>query len=366
MQYVVIFGYFGCGNLGDETNLGELVTFLRQINPQLRITVISAAPSLTAKNLGVASIGKYDLRGIARIFRKADLLIGGGGSLFQDRSSLRSLFYYTSLVFLAGRYRLKIFLYGQGIGPLSSRAGKLMARWALSQTEIITVRDQLSQLVLQNLKVSGPAIHLTAEPLLLKNRLAETEIKQYWLNYASASLSRNDKLGLILQEDRLLDQCFWNRLMDSLTRSKLKLYLIATAESDWRLNQRLAYAFRIPILPVQNRWEMLQQAVGGLDMVVSSRLHGLVAAVVQGIPCYGLALDPKIEGFCNPLGIEFIRLTVAVSPLWLSNAILNDWKQSDTTVKPLQQPPRDLWNDALKNQAFLKQAVMSKSTGSEL
>jgi hypothetical protein len=139
MLKVVIFGYFGCGNIGDETNLSHLITLLREMDPRIGITVVSACPEETGRALQVATVGKWDFRGINRAFQAANLLISGGGALFQDRTSFRSLLYYSALVLWAKFLKIKVFLYGQGIGPLKSRPGRWLASLALSRVDLITV-----------------------------------------------------------------------------------------------------------------------------------------------------------------------------------------------------------------------------------
>lgn len=352
----VIFGYYGRDNLGDETNLRELVTFLRELQPGIGITVISASPEATAQCFRVESTGKYDWAGIVKLFRKADLIIGGGGSLFQDRSSLRSLFYYSGLIFLARWCRLPVFLYGQGIGPLRSKIGKWLARWALAQVKVITVRDRISQSLMEELKVRGPAVHLTAEPLLIKERIPEAAVKLFWEGIAAGG---KYKLGLVPVHIQQFNLRFWTRILDALYQKISEIYLLTTARDDWRLLRSLSKNFGIPILPVEYSWEKLLMAAGGLDLVISARLHGLVAAVVQGIPCYGLALDPKIEGFCLALGIDYCRLTAKTDPFSLSLAIINDIKQGSIgkeTLKTLRNIGR---REALQNQAILKKMLVS-------
>jgi polysaccharide pyruvyl transferase CsaB len=351
----VIFGYFGCDNLGDETNLKELVACLREFQPEIGITVVSAMPGKTAGRLGVESVGKYDWLGINRVFREADLLIGGGGSMLQDRSSIRSLIYYTGLIYLARRYRLDVFLYGQGIGPLVTWIGKQLARWALSQTKVITLRDQVSQSLLADLHATGPAIYLTAEPLLAKTPVPEPDVKQYWERIPTG---RGKKLGLIPLEFKWFNFHFWIGVLAGLPREASEFYLIETAGEDFGLIHRLSKALGIPVLPVENCWESLQKAVGGMDLVVSARLHGLVAAVVQGTPCYGLAMDPKIEGFCIPIGVNFGRITSRTNPHSLGREILHEFKHG--TSHKVSEPSRDLAKrKALRNQTVLKEVLMA-------
>jgi polysaccharide pyruvyl transferase CsaB len=379
MSQVVIFGYFGCRNLGDETNLSQLVASLRLIRPDLAITVLSASPEATGRLLGVNCVGKYHLSGILRAFLKADLLIGGAGSLFQDRTSLRSLLYYALIVILGKLCGLRIFLFGQGIGPVRTLPGKLITRVALSAAKVITVRDRLSVVSLADLKVRKPEIHITAEPLLLKNPVPDSSIRQYWAsahtfreNGAGARSLKRFKVGLIFQEFGFLTQnfarprAFWEELLDFLSWSKeVEFYLIPINPRDMGLLQRLAGAFQVRLLPLQTNWEELQMVMGGLDLVASTRLHGLVAAVVQQVSCYGLAADPKVEGFCVQLGVPFISLTADIEPLGLSNRILGCLAGPIEKQRPWQSQLPFWKTRAFENQVILQHFVVGGEDGAQ-
>jgi len=358
MIKVVIFGYFGCGNIGDETNLSHLVSLLREIDLGIVITVISADPAITAQRFGVAAVHKYDFKGIYQVLQEAGLLIGGGGSLFQDRSSLRSLAYYSALVLLAKRLKVKVFLYGQGIGPVRSRLGKCIARLALSKTDLITVRDRVSIIALADLNVKKPEIHFTAEPLLVKDQVARQLVTGYWERVNSR---KRYKVGLIIQETPVVKKQFWAGFINCLNWDRnVELYVLNLDEKDWVFNQKLASYHDINLLDKINSWEGLQAVVGGFDLVLSTRLHGLVAAVVQGIPCYGLAVDPKIDGFCLQWGIPFQVLADDTEELSLGNKVLCFLHQPlEKRLTWLSQ--MDFWRvRALENQAILKQFIQGK------
>ena len=358
MIKVVVFGYFGCGNIGDETNLLHLITLLREIDAGISITVISADPATTAQQFGVAAVHKYDFKGICRALQEAGLLIGGGGSLFQDRSSLRSLCYYSALVLLAKQLKVKVFLYGQGIGPIRSRLGKSIARLALSRADLITVRDRVSIIALADLNVKRPEIHFTAEPLLVKDQVAKQLVTSYWerINYR-----KRFKVGLIIQETNVVKKKFWDGFINCLNWDhNVELFLLNLDKKDWEFNQKLASYHDINLLDKITSWEDLQTVIGGFDLVLSTRLHGLVAAVVQGIPCYGLAVDPKIDGFCLQWGIPFQVLADDTEELSLGNKVLGFLYQPlEKRLTWLSQ--MDFWRvRALENQALLKQFIQGK------
>jgi polysaccharide pyruvyl transferase WcaK-like protein len=57
---------------------------------------------------------------VIKVMKKSKLFINGGGNLIQDVTSTRSLSYYLGSIYLAKALGLKIMLYANGIGPVSS------------------------------------------------------------------------------------------------------------------------------------------------------------------------------------------------------------------------------------------------------
>lgn len=352
MKNILIFGYLGYGNLGDETNLKQLIELLREMDWRVKISVITADPERTSAEYNVTAIGKFNFLGIIRAMSETDFLIGNGGSLFQDTTSQRSLIYYSALIILAKLFKVGIFLYGQGIGPLRTRLGKFLSGLVLSMADLITVRDRLSIVALAELNVRKPEMHLTAEPLLALNILSKTLVKNYWKRRETGN---QIKLGLIIQEYSFIKKGFWNQLLDCLRwSSNIEIYLIPVQRRDCDFLQEFSVNYDLTILTADN-WEELRQIVGGLDLLVSARLHGLVAGVLQGIPCFGLAADPKVEGFCLQLGIPFTLLTFESEWMAIYNKI-NGFIAQPSEARLAYQSKLAFWKArALENQIILKQ-----------
>lgn len=95
MKKIVISGYYGFENLGDEAVLEGIITLLGAA--EIEITVLSARPEITSKRYGVKSIGRYSIIQILASLAEADLFISGGGSLLQDVTGSFSVPYYLSL-----------------------------------------------------------------------------------------------------------------------------------------------------------------------------------------------------------------------------------------------------------------------------
>jgi polysaccharide pyruvyl transferase CsaB len=355
MNRFVIFGYYGRGNLGDETNLRELTVLIRGTNPQTEITVISATPEQTARRYHVNAVGKFQLVDICYAVWHAEALIAGGGSLFQDRTSLRSLAYYSFLVLLAKIGHVQVLMYGQGIGPIRSFLGRVISSWVLSMANLITVRDRLSIISLAELNVRKPEIFITAEPLLVLSELPEAAISKYWQERPT---DKRLKVGLIIQEHGFMRKKFWNQLLECVGWDQsIELYLIPIEPKDLNFLRELSRNANIMMLPLEDEWEGLQRAIGGLDLVASTRLHGLVAAVIQNTPCLGIAVDPKIEGFCLQMGVPFMRSTSTTEWLNVSNRILGLVYQPINERRPWVSQLAFWRARALENQFILKKYI---------
>ncbi len=268
--------------------------------------MISGDPVQTAAIYDIVSIHKFNLAALVRSFQGAEWLIGGSGTVFQDRSSLRSLLYYLGLIALAKLCTLKIFLYGQGFGPIDSWIGKKLAKLLLNRVEVIAARDKLSLLTLAELGIDRPEIHYTAEPMLLTPPLGEEHWRSFWRQFPPATKTR---IGLVIQQDTGVPDEEWIAFFQYiLWQDLIELFLVTTDCYDREFAVLLGARADVTVLNPAQSWEDLQRSVAGVDLLISTRLHGLVAAVTQSVPCLGISFDPKIEGFCLQLKIECQRV----------------------------------------------------------
>lgn len=348
---LMIFGYFGRGNLGDETNLRRLVVLLQAVLPGRKITVITAHPARIATELKVAAVAKFNFLKICAAMWRSRFFIGGCGNVFQDRTSLRSLIYYSFLVFMARLQGCRVVLYGQGIGPIRTRPGKWIAARAFSLVEMMILRDRVSIGALYGLGAVRSEIHFTAEPLLALDELSLEKVAAVW---AEIGASPQRKIGLVVQENEFTTRLFWKQLIGTLHSGRnLALYLIAIDESHWTAWRELAEETGCVWLRENRDWERLQAVVGGLDLVVSVKLHGIVAAVNQGIPCFSLAVDPKIEGFCRQLEIPFYLFSGPTEAFDLGRRILAYLEGLAVGPRPTPENRRFWKALALENERIL-------------
>jgi polysaccharide pyruvyl transferase CsaB len=303
MSRVVISGYYGFHNLGDEAVLDATVEALRRSSPGVDIAVLSATPGETAQAHGVEGVSRRRLREIIRALSQCDLFLSGGGSLFQDATSWRSPWYYLGVLALARRLARRTVVYAQGIGPIRGRLVRSAAARLLDRVHLITVRDSTSQELLAEMGVRRPRIVLTADPSLLLRPEWSAAVRE-----ERARWTGDVFFGLALRT--------WGphtEMLDAAARAArtaaerlgvrwvcLPMHLpedLAVADA---VASRLGPAATVVRTPLGPR-EMLA-LIGTLDLLVGMRLHALLFAAAQGVPIVPLTYDPKVAALIQDLG----------------------------------------------------------------
>ncbi len=124
---IVISGYYGFHNVGDEAILYSIIQALRQQEPNVEIVVLSNHPEETAKAYHVLSVNRWKLNEVLKALKNADGLVSGGGSLLQDQTGLRSIPYYVGIIKIAQILKKPVFIYAQGMGPIHRTYNKQLS-----------------------------------------------------------------------------------------------------------------------------------------------------------------------------------------------------------------------------------------------
>ena len=347
MKSVLVSGYYGFGNLGDEAVLGGLVSAFQELCPEASVSVLSSSPRQTKADHDVEAIPRGNLPAIRSGIAACDLFISGGGSLMQDRTSQRSLLYYLGLLYLAQRRGCRTMIMGQGIGPISRATSRWLVRKVVGRTDAITVRDQHSASLLRALVPDCPPPQVTADlafcfPVgppadLSKERdkrlgvcLRPWADQQRWLPEVVSALN-------LLSRENDLEPFFIplhsppdRDVMDLLRPTSAEAELGSERRSDGKYGnggggtQLVALDKEPKDVQTMDRPEEALEAIGETALVLGMRLHSLIFAAMMGVPFVALAYDPKVEAFadeagmsCLPLaGIKAAEIVSAVRTLW--------------------------------------------------
>jgi len=311
MAKIVLSGYFGFNNAGDEAILYAMIKTLKQIDAELEITVLSHDPEKTKKQyseVGINVLNRWKIFEVLKALARCDLLISGGGSLLQDVSSSNSPLYYLGIILLAKFLDKPIMIYAQGIGPLKKKRNRRLTAWLLNGVNKITVRDQESKEDLAAMGIQQEII-VTADPVLgLNKKEVDEKLGREILERYGLTRDKEEKLlGVYLRP--------WGK----------NEYLPALIEA---LNQMLKKGWQIVFVPMQFPGDIpvarealhllhnhqglllkegyspeeLLSLTKNFDLIVGMRLHSLIMAVVAGVPMVGLSYDPKVDRFLRQAG----------------------------------------------------------------
>ncbi|MEG2988285.1 MAG: polysaccharide pyruvyl transferase CsaB, partial [Oscillospiraceae bacterium] len=304
----LVCGAYGRGNAGDDAILEAIISELRQIDPDFPLWVLSRSPKDTRLTYRVNSIYTFNFISFLHRMGKTQLYINGGGSLMQDVTSRRSLWFYLFTISAAKLRGNKVQMYGCGIGPVTSPANrKLCARILQKRVDAITLRDTHSQQELSDMGITNPKIILAADPTVILPA-ADSEVVDGILE--SNGLDPNGKyIGFTLRP--------WEGF-------EAKAAIFAAA-ADYAYETYGLTPLFLPIEPLRDN-ASAKQAAGYLkkapchiithtgssahtiglfarmQVVVSMRLHALVFAAGQGVPLVGVVYDPKISSFLSYIG----------------------------------------------------------------
>ena len=290
---ILISGYYGFGNLGDEALLSGIVGGLNTAGHS--VTVLSNNPAATEAMHEVKAV--HRLKGVLGALLRTDAFISGGGGLLQDKTSFRSLQYYLLLIRAAKSLGKKVIIYGQSVGPLSEQGKRAVTNTL--EGVAISVRDKTSLRLLESLNLPT---HLGADCALL---LHPPDVGP-----KSKSVVLIPRAGYPEITGALI------KLAKALDENGINVSASAVqAQEDREALEQLSAA--VPGLSVTypDSPQTLLQTLATADYIVSGRLHGLILAAVAGTPFCGLIYDPKVEAFLTEAGAPAFSLPVNVPEL---------------------------------------------------
>ena len=304
---VVICGAYGRGNAGDDAILLAILRELRSINPDLSCQVFSRNPIDTRRTYRVNAFYTFNFWKAVHCFKQAKFFINGGGSLMQDVTSYRSLWFYLWTLAAAKRHGCPVIMYGCGIGPIYSKRNRARTTKVMNRyVDAITLRDPDSMKELEVLGVTKPKIALSADTTVSLPPAPE-DVVDGILDSVGIPVHGN-YIGFVLRP--------WPSFEE-------KAKVIAAA-ADYAYE---TYGYTPVFFPIEPRLDVsaaqrviqrmhaphylfteaytAAQTIGILSrmkVVVSMRLHGLIFAGSQGVPLVGIVYDQKVSSFLSYIG----------------------------------------------------------------
>lgn len=290
----LLVGYYGFSNLGDDALLHSAIERAeREFGG--RVGAFTNKPKRCRRHFALGCYSRFmPFSLISRILR-CDRVIFGGGTLFQDRTSLRSLIYYLFVLRFAQLLKKDTLLYANGFGEIKNRYLRSLLFKSLSHCSYIGVRDKFSYNFL-----CGSS--LTPLPVVLENDLA--------LSLSSSGKSRANFLITSLMKSK--SSCFFvvcpHAQASRFDRFELELAIrrqknkgfsplfILCSPDDFYIAHDLKLKFGGALLSDISFSDLL--SIFPLSRcVISMRYHPLLAARFCSVPLVPIGSDSKIKEF---------------------------------------------------------------------
>ncbi len=326
---ILIVGWYGFGNAGDEAILSAIAGDLRGEIQGCELAVMSGDPEHTARTHAVRAypLLPYHYPDIRRTltdgrlgesltaFRWSDLVVFGGGGFFSDWQP-EAIPTWLSKAVLARLLGKPVMLYAIGAGPVRTARGKCLTRWFVDRiADAVTVRDDESLRWLESAGVRR-AISVTADPAIgwlgdaaaLKGRAGRR--RRPIVAISVAPLFHVRRLWPGGEEKHRRYKYALVRLVDRLTEemgAHVSLVCMQPSYDGW-FAAEVRNATRRPVdcsvVAPEGGPAVVQSCLGQADLVVGMRLHSLVLAASAGVPVVAICYHHKVFEFMRMLGQE--------------------------------------------------------------
>jgi polysaccharide pyruvyl transferase CsaB len=329
-------------NLGDHAIVQAMCQELRAASPRLELSVLSRDPRRAERDFGAKALPP-GWRGVSAVWKaaaRADLVLCGGGGLFQDDDSLAKMPYWAVRVALARILAGRVVGYALGVGPLRAASSRLFARLAFACMEQVSARDRRAQDVAQVL--TAKPVFLLPDPALVL-RSVDRESARALLAAKAVPLDGRPLIGVAIRR--------WFPPRTRLIPHRLTSYLLADPHDSPQGHAMIALLAQVLdgivarlgahvlFLPTYNarsegdhrvcgqvRDRMTQPGAqvllideaplykavcGQLSVVLGGRMHPTILAASAGTPVVGLAYNQKFDGFLELIGAADRVLDVA-------------------------------------------------------
>ena len=346
----MISGYYGTDNFGDNLTLSILMDHLKGYNG----TVLTHNIKKTPAPDDVFKVHRFHLWTIRKQMKKTKVFLLGSGSILQDSTSNRSIFYYHYILQMALRHNCKVMLYANGIGPIKNTWNRKRTTKLLNQIELITARDEESIKLLKKLNIHCPTV-LTADDVF-SLRLPETgTLTPVKDAIGKTIVGVNFKLEINESEQI-------NKIAAALTvlahKYRLFYYLIPFHQGQDLPALRLLHCELPGISYLVDDSNEIIQYIQLAEFQIFERFHGQVIATKLGTPFLPINYDPKNHSLACQMGMEeYLIDHKDITKENIINSFDRLWQNRELVQKEMTQFASEAENQAKTNRVYLLKMI---------
>lgn len=337
MYDILISGYYGFENSGDDAILMAILDNLRCYKRDVKILVLSKKPEETKRIYGVDAADRFNFNEVVKAMKSSKLFLNGGGNLIQDDTSTRSLMYYLSTIWLAKKLGLKVMLYSNGIGPIDRKLNRIITSKVINKADVITLREEASFAEVKRLSVTKPKVLVTADPAFTLKPCTDSEAASI---LAAESINTNAPLVGISARKWRGHEIYAHKIAAAADhlyeKYGIKAVLIPMHyPHDNEINDEIASLMKHKPYIINHKYNVPQTLgiIKNMDMVLGMRLHALIYGASLQVPVVGLPYEPKVEDFLDYMNqpsaghvekLEYDRMIEVVEKVWTDRSLIKD------------------------------------------
>jgi polysaccharide pyruvyl transferase CsaB len=313
---LLVVGYYGFKNAGDELMLSALLRSIRELRPAARITVMSGDEAETRARHSVETVPYPSAdrgerwRNMLKAVAGSDFVLFGGGTFLQDYGfrGWRPISYYLKLVLAARLLGKEVAILGAGVGPLQTGIGRFISRLIVALSHLTVVRDPASLELLRELGFPPGSVTLGADL-----------VAGYSMTTRGARGAGRKRIGVsffpfygYVDADEAKQRLMTNQVAKLLLElsGENELYFFCFQEdvdgADNLYANLLAEEYGIPCRKVlfSEGAEPFTDAVAEMDCVIGMRYHFLLLALLAGVPeVCAVAYHPKVTALMREMDL---------------------------------------------------------------
>ncbi|MFD1776721.1 polysaccharide pyruvyl transferase CsaB [Paenibacillus rhizophilus] len=351
-QKIVLSGYYGFRNSGDEAVLQSILIALKRQSESAGISikpvVLSIDPEWTSATYGVEAVHRMKLAEVRRVIGESSGLISGGGSLLQDVTSGKSIPYYLGIIKLAQWMGKPTFIYAQGIGPVQRKWFHPMIKSVFRKCAYVSVRDEQSRALLMSMGLRQADVQVVPDPVMGLTLPEETapssalagqprEADGAKADSGASPGFRSSELPIVGVSVR-----YWEkdrRELEAIAQGLrqvcrtlpvhlrfLPFHLPSDTEASKYCMDRLGDIAEsgsvVSLSEEADHPQKMLREVGACSVLLGMRLHSLIYAAGRRVPLLGISYDPKIDHFLSRIDCRPVGTTASLDSRTLSGEIV--------------------------------------------
>lgn len=315
------------------------------------------------------------------IYSNCDLVINSGGDHMSGEYGIGTLTAFINIYYAILLHK-PVVIYGDSLGYFRSPVFNYIAKYILNKTQLIILRESLSEKYLASINVTTPEIYVTADPAFLLDASSPSRISEILTN-ENINLSQKPTIGinpstfisrfrgnanqekdnsdikeiLVKTVDNLIDNLDVNIIMIP------HVYSIGADDRDaiYGIVKNTKNKNVIHVIKNEYTPQDLKGIIGQCDLFIGMRMHATIASTSMLVPTVGIAYSHKMHGIIGNM-LEQEKYVLNIDELEYETLIskINDaWERKEMIKRELETKIPEIKNKAMLNGKYVKDLLDS-------